>query len=114
MFIPNEKTFYNNITKNIGTDDTSLLCPVCGGNNLHHTDVFVSSRRSEDNKVGITASISDGGKVAITGEANSENPSARRNGMSIYFYCEQCDDTATYPLRLNLYQHKGTTYIEWA
>ena len=82
-----------------------LMCPVCGGNNLHQesTEIF---ERSEDAETGlhVRATRDD---VAVSTDI-SGNPSLRRQGMSIGFACEGgCS------LILNIYQHKGCTYVSW-
>lgn len=78
---------------------TLLSCPNCGHNNTHHTVVDVYDR-SEDRYESRTR-VGDDAMKAIG------NPSSRRNGLNIGFYCEQC------PQRfwLRLEQHKGETYL---
>ena len=38
-----------------------------------------------------------------------DNPSARRYGLRIFFWCEHC---CAVPV-LNIYQHKGNTFLRW-
>lgn len=89
---------------------TSLLCPLCGGNNLHHGAVTVFSRSEDDDNVRRT--IVDRNSVTVRDMPNnvSGNPSSRRNGLRIGFECENCD---TAELSLDIWQHKGTTYVVW-
>jgi hypothetical protein len=44
------------------------------------------------------------------------NPSDRRDGIVITFWCEQCHGESgpdTNYLRLAVIQHKGATYLRW-
>jgi hypothetical protein len=46
----------------------------------------------------------------ITGaQAERGNPSSRRNGVVIRFWCEDCDVIS----ELTLEQHKGNTLLRW-
>jgi hypothetical protein len=91
--------------------DTLLHCPECGGENLHHGTVEVFNRRVEDMPSMAVLIPDDGGPR--TGDP-SRNPSSRRNGIAIGFWCEACgDDRGGEMHTLNIYQHKGSTYIEW-
>jgi hypothetical protein len=89
----------------IGLGD-DLICPKCGCNNLHHRMVDVYFR-PEDAEHGIHTHVGYGG--AKTDMDVSGNPSARRSGLFITFECEQCEGDKM----LDIYQHKGTTYLEW-
>ena len=73
---------------------------------MHHDCVEVFER-NEDAATGVHATIEDG--KAIVETALDGNPSARRHGLSVRFWCEHCD---TKPL-LTLAQHKGSTYLAW-
>ena len=89
----------------IGLGD-DLLCPKCGCNNLHQTSVDVYFR-PEDAEHGIHAYVDFEGVKTDMDVDN--NPSARRSGLYVTFECEQCDGDKD----LLIYQHKGTTYLEW-
>ena len=73
---------------------------------MHHSvvDVF---ERGEDEPEHTKVHI-DGNNVIISRGKNG-NPSLRRDGLSIFFWCETCEN---HP-KLNIYQHKGSTYIQW-
>lgn len=88
-------------------DRKVLLCPVCGRGNLHHSYVTVYERDEEDADTGRTVSIQRDVTVA-DGEMDG-NPSGRRNGLKINFWCEHCIHTVT----LKLAQHQGATLLEW-
>jgi len=88
-----------------------LLCPVCGGNNLHHVGVEVFWRKDEDAESGFHLCSGDSQPVLITTDQLS-NPSTRRDGLKIRFECE-CGCHKTHGITLLIRQHKGTTYLEW-
>ena len=73
---------------------------------MHHSvvDVF---ERGEDEPEHTKVHV-DGNNVIISRGKNG-NPSLRRDGLSIFFWCETCEN---HP-KLNIYQHKGSTYIQW-
>jgi hypothetical protein len=44
----------------------------------------------------------------------SDNPSSRRHGLAVRFYCEQCGGEADDDvIELTIAQHKGSTEIGW-
>lgn len=88
-----------------------VSCPRCGSNYLHQVNAHVFWRE-EDAKTGISVFSSDFNELNISKNMEG-NPSARRNGISIQFICEQCSCEDTTPLKLNIVQHKGNTYIAW-
>jgi hypothetical protein len=103
------------------TDHTSLQCPSCGDPTLHHDAVNVYFRQ-EDADEGIAVAV-DGGAIgsmvkvdAAAGQvpvavstSQAGNPSPRRDGVAIRFWCESCAATPV----LNIIQHKGDTIVEW-
>ena len=95
----------------IRTDENNeLLCPKCGENYLHHETVTVYSRKEDDEKV-IQTTINEG--VLLSGvvpSSRAANPSSRRDGLTISFWCEICHAKPV----LTLAQHKGNTIVEWA
>ena len=91
---------------NITLDGSELLC-VCGSNNLHQESVKVFWRESEDSSQG-TFFESKGNYFNKHINPN-DNPSNRRDGLLIRFSCECCSSEP----ELAIYQHKGTTYVEW-
>lgn len=89
-----------------------LLCPHCGESYLHqeNASVFWQEEGEQDGSVVLsnrirTVTMPTGGHQA------PENPSKYRDGLSVFFSCEFCP---TMTARLNIYQHKGHTFIEWA
>ena len=96
-----------------GKGDDELLCPHCGGHCLHHFRVEVFNRTSEDAEYGTMSVIESELPETIKGlkfEASFQNnPSPRRDGLRIFFWCEFCPKISV----LDIIQHKGSTYIEW-
>jgi hypothetical protein len=83
-----------------------LVCPNCLGLCLHHSSIDVFERR-EDDPEHMQIHI-DRSEVKIS-KGTHGNPSPRRDGLSILFWCEGCTN---FP-KLNIFQHKGSTYIQW-
>ena len=93
-------------TKNV---DRPLLCPRCGGEYLHHECVTVFNR-SEDNEETVVTEVSAAMTITKLQASNeARNPSSRRDGLAILFWCEYC------PFRheLTIAQHKGRTFVDW-
>lgn len=90
-------------------DNQYLLCPKCGGTYLHHCDVIVYDRAEDAAYTQVTTVAVN--KVWSQKIASSEinNPSQRRDGLAVDFYCEQCPFEGA----LTIAQHKGETYIGW-
>jgi hypothetical protein len=107
--------YSNNIAVRMGGGtEADLLCPRCQSPNLHHSKV-VAFNRAEDDANLIVTTIE--GKRTVTEELPSDkssNPSSRRDGLSIRFWCESCggqsDDEI---IELIIAQHKGFTEIGW-
>jgi hypothetical protein len=106
--------------KPIGIDDDKwLICPSCEDNYLHHTSLTVYNRREDAKETrvthlgsqmdGFSGSVNDTVTSATVANKDCDNPSPRRHGLQIKFWCETCNAEPT----LNLYQHKGFTGLEW-
>lgn len=90
-------------------DSQTLICPHCGVFYLHHGKIEVYDR-DEDDLVSLKVTIGSPLKTATCAIVDSlENPSKRRDGMRIHFWCEGCDKQPT----LAIVQHKGITYMYW-
>jgi hypothetical protein len=93
-----------------GSDESEdLICPFCGGANLHHETVTVYDRREDEEEVTVTV-VMDG--ISIVQRTDSEgagNPSRRRNALMITFSCETCWEIP----KLVISQHKGSTFLYW-
>ena len=87
-------------------DCAELVCPSCGGSLLHHdrVDVF---ERVEDAASGLRVSVAN--DSVLTDTAMGGNPSSRRHGVSIRFWCETCAAISA----LSIAQHKGSTLFSF-
>lgn len=83
-------------------DDQMLLCPACGGDNVHHSAVVVRSRPGEDQE-GIEVLVV-GGVTTTTTHADFVG---RRDDLEIRIWCETCP--ARFAIRF--VQHKGNTFV---
>lgn len=90
-------------TERPDSDDQALRCPVCEDQFLHHKCVHVFEPRREDAADGLAVAIEGPRFVVDTNLAG--NPSSRRNGLCIAFWCEMCHAKPV----LNIAQHKGVT-----
>ena len=99
------KIEFGKVYNNAG--EAPLLCPVCGGNNLHHGEVEVCTRSKEDSKEGYHVTVRNNG-WADSDRNLSLNPSARRDGVLVHLQCEGgCG-----PFVLQIAQHKGETLMQ--
>lgn len=92
-------------------DNDILTCPGCGHGNLHQDTVGVYHNR--DARTGkeqsVVVSGHSGVAIADVPRAASLNPSNRRDGIRIGFWCEhECDVPD-----LLIYQVKGLTFVRW-
>lgn len=86
-----------------------LKCADCGGNFLHQFRVQVFNREREDAKTGLRIDVVYGKPLETSKDTEHGNPSDRRDGIRIYFNCENCPHISV----LAIYQHKGTEYLTW-
>jgi predicted nucleic-acid-binding Zn-ribbon protein len=94
--------------------DGQLLCPRCDFTGLHQSDVEIFNRE-EDSEHGLHVGVYK--NSMFTDVLMIDNPSPRRQGMFIKFWCESCGydqyNKKVVDNKLAIYQHKGTTYMEW-
>jgi len=88
-----------------------LCCPDCGSYYMHQHRVEVFSRGEDEKTIGLAVDQ----YTSEVSPAEGDNPSSRRQGLVIYFRCEDCnyaeqDDVIK---ALRIYQHKGITFMEW-
>jgi len=88
-----------------------LLCPDCGSTLLHHVKIDTYDRVTEDSPRQIHTEFYCGGtpRPHSLPAHNPGNPSTRRGGLVIQFYCEECSGAK----KLAFAQHKGETYTSW-
>ena len=91
-------------------DLDTIKCPCCGGHNLHHEGIRVFDRSEDDEKVVVTAIENCAVSVKTVASKDAKNPSSRRHGVRISFWCEMCE---TIPYDLTISQHKGSTFLGW-
>ena len=73
---------------------------------MHHSRIEVFNRK-EDAEIG-NHTVINGSQTIIDNDI-SMNPSPRRDGVSIIFWCEQCCEESV----LDIIQHKGMSYVRW-
>ena len=86
-------------------EDGCIVCPYCQTSYMHQGIVQVFDR-SEDSSECRRTTV--GEKVSVD-NLGSQNPSSRRQGARIRFWCEGCP----HKYWLNVYQHKGRTFLSW-
>jgi hypothetical protein len=97
------------ITQPWSNTTSELQCPRCKTAYLHHAGITVYDR-SEDAGTVVETKISNG-KVEVNPlSLGRANPSSRRDGIAIQFWCEGCGEN---PIELTIAQHKGSTEIGW-
>lgn len=89
-------------------DVDNLQCPRCCAVYLHHGRVTLFDRR-EDAAMVVCTQV-DGAQVQMAMQAaDAANPSERRHGLVIDFWCECCGGG----FELCVAQMKGTTSLYW-
>ena len=88
-------------------DNNVLICPDCGGEHLHHKWIRNYFRKDGENKEGKVIEIKEDNVRDLTFVEYDNNPSERRNGIRIGFWCENC----LAHVELLFAQHKGQTII---
>ena len=88
--------------------ETLLRCPACGYEYMHHEVLEVFERPKEDAEHGVHVTIT--GCTVTVDNKMTGNPSLRRDGLRIRFWCEGCDEKST----LTLVQHKGQSFLQLA
>jgi hypothetical protein len=93
----------------IDASNNTLLCPRCGDLYLHHGNVNVYTRQEDSEQTLHTELTGFQTKTALVASDTVLNPSRRRGGMRITFWCEGCGEESD----LTIAQHKGVTFIDW-
>lgn len=99
--LPLNTTFYSD----------ALHCPTCNESYLHHDWIEIYSRSEDDEVTMVTMIARDQTLVRAVPSKETNNPSVRRDGMLIGFYCEHCPVDEHFYLGVS--QHKGCTFVEW-
>jgi hypothetical protein len=87
----------------------ALTCPQCRGDSLHHGQVTVYDRREDAPRITKIEVQDRTANITAIGNKDSGNPSERRDGVAIRFWCESCDTTS----ELTIAQHKGASLLGW-
>ena len=89
-------------------DTGEMTCAHCGEHYLHRTETR-HYLRSEDSGTGTVVVTSPDGSYTMQAAPMDGNPSSRRSGLTVKFFCELCGKLS----QLSLAQHKGSTSIRW-
>lgn len=96
--------------------EQNLVCPTCGEHNtLHHEEITVYAREDDEDMVHVVEVNPFNGdtKTMTTHSAETNNPSLRRNALSLTISCETCPVGENVHI-LHITQHKGATLMWWA
>ena len=102
-----------------------LICPNCECDHLHHYGFTDYDRDNDDEtesivdcgekisghrRTQVKPNSGEGGDLQVFSAPTSDrNPSARRHGIVIKFWCEECSNISL----LCIAQHKGLSLISW-
>ncbi len=81
-----------------------LTCPYCKSTYMHQSKIEIFDR-AEDDKQGNHVVV-EGDNISVD-RSMIGNPSARRQGLRIFFSCEGCNEEP----KLAVTQHKGQTVL---
>ena len=90
-------------------DSSRVVCPSCGDDQIHHEAVTVFDRKEDAPTTATVIERVNRVSTIIGAQAECANPSPRRNGIAVRFWCETCDKV----FEMTLAQHKGCTFLEW-
>lgn len=84
-------------------EDPILYCAGCGSAYLHQYRVEIYFRKAEGDAIGTHVDVKTGSIVCD--EIMTTNPSPRRDGLRVIFFCEHCEAITV----LTIFQHSGQT-----
>lgn len=84
-------------------DKCCLCCPKCGFYYTHHIGTVIFNRKGEDGPNKLLTDCPDDYMLRWL----PENPSSRRDGIAILFWCEGCHVV----FEMTIAQHKGNTHV---
>jgi len=100
-----------NIKLSTFNDASDLICPRCGGEDMHQEQVCLYNREEDEEETLVIESSDTSNKrvsiYTIDSTSIMKNPSPRRHGLTITFYCEGCSKRS----KLYIIQHKGHTFV---
>lgn len=93
--------------------DGVLHCPECDGTYLHQFGFEWFDRAHEDDDRGFHIRSLGHNDLHVDTDI-SRNPSSRRDGLRIWFFCESCSSDHEGPyFGLSIAQRKGETLFGW-
>jgi hypothetical protein len=107
-------TIYYPVKIESDTFDGYLQCPVCDSLYIHQYETNIYYRSEDDDRCMVTSA--QYGRSYTVERDNAGNPSVRRDGLTIAFWCESCDggaDQGDCAKELCIAQHKGLTLMSW-
>ena len=91
-------------------DSNILLCPHCNNDYIHHAGVEIYNCKEDAPHDRVSVSTcNEHNKYQLNVDQDGKNPSARRDGIRVFFSCESCGQVSA----LTIAQHKGQTFMEW-
>jgi hypothetical protein len=101
--------FSNKLEMEVLEDEVLLLCFWCNGDYQHHDRITVFDR-GEDAATTKVTEVEGGSVTTLTlPSQQTRNPSSRRDGVAIRFYCEHCRGLT----ELTVEQHKGQSFLSF-
>lgn len=86
--------------------DSAICCPHCESNYTNFIDIKIYMR-DEDAEICTETSVT-GNRTHVATTRGFDNPSPRRSGIIVVTECESCENQFC----VEIYQHKGRTYVE--
>lgn len=95
-----------NLFVNSGYDNqTNFQCPNCNSDYVHQERIEIFD--GGENRAKNIHVVVNNGEVTVNTDMFN-NPSSRRQGLTIFFRCENCSKTSM----LHFSQHKGCTLVD--
>jgi hypothetical protein len=88
-------------------DHFQMKCAGCGWDCTHHYKVEVFALPQKMPALAPMSWSRPASRSLTTNDAETGNPSSRRDGVRILMTCEECDALTA----IEIIQHKGTTYL---
>jgi len=90
-----------------GDASHALICAHCRNTFVHHTAVDIHARPAGEDSPTYSHRAYDRPRLTFPNPRIHENPSTRRDAVSVVYECEGCGQHS----RLMVEQHKGKTYL---
>ena len=86
-----------------------ILCPLCGHDYTHHSDVVILDRGEDSDGILVTTAAGVSTVETVASLEAEEDFGTRRNQVRIRVTCEACEKESWIVIN----QHKGCTYFYW-